>query len=300
MDREDLKKGKQALTTRARNPVIQATSKKSGVEFTGTREDAKTFFKPVAKPAQRQRQALQARPIAEATLEKPEYHTKKNSPDMGWQERTARNKQLDENYRTGMRAQSSEGIAQKGNAADIKRTQMGVDNSMALRKEIESGLDTRQEGRQTFLGNQQTAKFDQQDKTLATSQDGAMALAGLKEKYQTKRDLTLNNYKKQAQNQAEAGDLLHSGRFANERQYKDYVEWGPSGVQGLNVQPPKSFSRVAPKYGKRMVKGREESFLQTPGGRFDKATGKTTYDVESMSLEEIDALMKQLENKKEE
>jgi hypothetical protein len=247
---------------------------------------------------------------------------------MGWQERTARNAQLDANYRAALGASSSEGIAADANRTsivregmgnrtakdiaqgrdrtDLKTTRIRTGALIANRNTMEAGMDRRQGSQQDFLSAEQEKKYGW--------------LEGESEKERLARI--------QAIREGKAADMVGSGVFTDPRQVKDYMgdpeydyEGGLGAVDNFNQATKGSeFQYVPPQFKSRMdlKRGVTESVEVSPEGvlnkssgnirrtvdeesivnkYFDSATGTSKIPIDKLTGAEIDILIKKLKEK---
>ena len=247
---------------------------------------------------------------------------------MGWQERIARNAQMDANYRAALGTSSAEAI--EGSRSRTALTREGMSNRtvrdvargrdettiaatgmrtgalIANRRTMEAGLDRRQGKRQEFLGTQQENKFD--------------FVGGENEKNRESRI--------QAIRESGAVDLAKSGVLEDPQQVRDYMEsdefsdGGLGAVESFNKVESRDYQYVPPQFKTRtnlkegIVESEEVSpervFDKTRGAfrrhekpgenitrkYFDDATGKTTIPMNELTDTELMDVIKKLREKK--
>jgi hypothetical protein len=216
--------------------------------------------------------------------EAPNYFTKENAPTMGWQERIARNNQLDANYRAALGATSREGIATGTNRTSIIREGMGnitardiasnrdeaylkgaiarTRGALASRQLMEEGLDRRQTSRHEYLTGEQQSKFD--------------FLEGESEKERLSRIQQIR--------ERGAIDLVESGALDEPQQVRDYMrsdEFSPGGlgeVESFRKPPTRRYKYIAPTTKTRtdLKSGVVEPVTIDQGGVFDETSGNIT------------------------
>lgn len=250
---------------------------------------------------------------------------------MGWQERTARNAQMDANYRAALGYASSEGIAadtnltslakegmgnrtardiaQRRNRTAIEGTRIRTGALITNREAMEAGMDRRQGSRQEFLSGEQEKKYG--------------FLEGESEK---ERESRLQLYREQG-----AVSLASSGVLKEPQQVSDYMgdpqdyEIDPGGLGAVDkFDTPTgkgvNFEHIPPIFGKETdEKFREKSVEVAPRGRFDPvkgifeeypkkqsivekhfddATGTTKIPMENINDAELDELIETLKKKR--
>lgn len=269
-----------------RKPKGAAGITQSGLHITAPSvNDVKAFMRDPVKPvAQMSRRSAPPAQVPTAVAKtplakKPDYYTRENSPTMGWQERIARNKMLDENYQAELASDTSRRNVDVGEAGALKRTQLSNQNALQLRDRIEGGLNTRQESEQTFEKGQQEARFGQQSRILDSNQVHEQSMQTKRFDWQTERDAKIDEYNTAARREQGAQAALENNNIRDQSQAKAYQDFGPGGVQGITGSPskPKDLKMFEPE------KDAMGNVIR-PGGYFDPGTGEKTYD----NLEDYD------------
>ena len=238
------------------------------------------------------------RKVEKDTVAAPKYHTLESDPNMGWQERIARNRDLDANYRNSLGLQTDRYTAGLQSSTSTKNTRIGVQGDRDTRNLIEQGLAARQkvagsqasalqEGRISANREENEAQreFTTRSSDIAYSRDQADKSIASKNKERSRRT-------------EEALRLISEGRITKDEQVKDYATKGLGGVKGLrygSASAPKNFKRIAPTYIKRLgARGEEVIEKVSPEGVFDPTTGASKYDLTKLTPEEKEAMLKRM------
>lgn len=205
----------------------------------------------------------------------PVYFSKENAPEMGWQARMARNRDLDANYRSALGHSSAEKIANEGTrraitekgmgtaslekiaagrqATDITRTGMINKNRLGVRSSIEAGLGARQAMGQTFARGERVAGQD------FASEEGEKTFG---------RNMILNR-------ETLAADLVKNKILTDSDQVSDFNEEGLGGVDDFSVPKTTDYKHISSVTGEftDLKRGVTESRELTPSRVFDAASG---------------------------